>query len=49
MQIGDLVKHIELEYIGIIIIKDDLDYLCVHWSDNAFDWYSECELEVLCE
>ncbi len=50
MQIGDLVKHIELEYIGIIVIKDDLDFLCVDWCDNqGFDWYSEWELEVICK
>ena len=49
MQIGTLVKLIEFEYIGVVIDEDD-SFICIHWSDNeGSDWYSECELEVICK
>ncbi len=48
MQVGTLVKHIEFEYIGVVIDEDD-SFICIHWSDNEGLWVSECELEVLCK
>jgi len=48
MQVGDLVKHTEYDYIGIVIDKDQWNY-CVHWSDNdGWEWYGEHVLEVIC-
>ena len=51
VRIGSLVKHIEYEYIGIITKQDPTcDLWRIHWSDNdGYEWYSECELEVLCK
>ena len=51
---GDLVRHIEFELIGIILMKGfdnwgSLNYR-VHWSGGATsseDWYSECEMEAI--
>ena len=49
MKVGTLVKHIEYEYIGILLEKNDFDHWLVHWgnSPNSDDWYSECEMEVI--
>jgi len=51
MKVGTLVKHIEYEYIGILLEKNDFDHWLVHWgnSPNSDDWYSECEMEVIYE
>ena len=52
MKIGSLVKHIEYEYIGILILQNVSvpNNWRVHWADGSFScWYSECELEVLCK
>ena len=53
MRIGSLVKHIEYEYIGVVIQQgvSTCDKWLVHLSDGVIDhrWCSECELEVLCE
>ncbi len=49
MQVGTLVRHIEYDYIGIVINKDEHNYY-IHWTDDdGCEWYSECELEALCK
>ena len=54
MKIGTLVKHIEHEYIGILVKKGvglDDDSWLVHWNYEHANgcWYSECEMEVINE
>ncbi len=51
MKIGSLVKHIEFECIGIATKQgvSTCDKWLVVWTDNAYNWYTECELEVLCK
>jgi len=51
MKIGTLVKHIEYEYVGIIVDRDDISsQYWIYWGDkNDYDWYTDCELEVLCK
>ena len=51
MRVGSLVKHIEFECIGIATKQgvSTCDKWLVVWTDNAYNWYTECELEVLCE
>ena len=49
MKVGDLVKHIEYDYIGIVINKDEYNYY-IHWTDDdGCEWYGESELEVICK
>jgi len=51
MQVGSLVRHIEYEYIGILTERGLFfgDNWWIHWNDGSRDWYSECELEVICK
>ena len=54
MRVGSLVRHIEWEYIGVVIQQDkssfDGDRWLIGWSDNIRLWWcGACELEVLCE
>ena len=52
MRVGSLVKHIEWEYIGVVIQQgiSTSDRWCVHFRDGVVRdrRCSECELEVLC-
>ena len=53
MRVGSLVKNKEYGYIGIITeeypITSHGRYL-VRWADfDVYDYWSACELEVLCE
>ena len=50
MQIGTLVKHIEREYIGVVV-REGVAWSLIHFSDDAIKdrWCTECELEVLCK
>ena len=50
MQVGDLVKHIEYDYIGIVINKDEYNYY-IHWTDDddGCEWYGEHNLELICK
>ena len=53
MRVGSLVKHIEYEFFAIVIDEYGDGYgqaFHVIRIDNTIsNWYSECELEVLCE
>ena len=52
MKVGDLVRHIEYEYIGVALQQgvSTCDLWHIYWCDGeGSEWYSECELEVLCE
>ena len=51
MQVGTLVRHIEYEYIGVVLKYDyNLSVGEVYWGDSeSSDWYTKCELEVLCK
>ena len=54
MRVGSLVKHIEWEYIGVVIeqgVSTLRPCWLVHRSDGVVQdrWCSECELEVLCK
>ena len=52
MRVGSLVKHIEYEYIGVVIQQgvSTCDNWLVIWVDDVWNCFcSECELEVLCE
>ena len=53
MRVGSLVKHIEYEYIGVVVQQgiSTSDRWCVHFRDGVVRdrWCSECELEVLCK
>ena len=53
MRVGSLVKHIEWEYIGVAIQQGfpTSDKWLIHYTNGVVQvhWYSECELEVLCE
>jgi hypothetical protein len=50
MQVGDLVKHIVWDYIGIVIDKDEcLYYIQVITDDGGCEWYGENVLEVVCK
>ena len=51
MRVGSLVKHIEYEYIGVVIQQGhDNDGWLVYYDNGVVRdrWCSECELEVLC-
>ena len=52
MRVGSLVKHIEYEYIGVVIQQgvSTSDRWRIHFRDGVVQdrWCSECELEVLC-
>jgi len=52
MRVGSLVKHIEWEYIGVVLQQDhDNDVWLVYYDNGVvkYCWCSECELEVVCE
>ena len=50
MRVGSLVKHIEYEFFAIATQWHHDNIWLVVRIDNAIsNWYSECELEVLCE
>ena len=53
MQVGDLVRHIKYGYIGVLVRhgSSSRDRWSIHWSIDhpPSEWYSECELEVLCK
>ena len=56
MEVGDLVKYITTNDIGIVI---DKEYACyddyaikIYWLDGGDpdgDWYDEADLEVICK
>ncbi len=52
MRVGSLVKNIEYGYIGVITDVNSCfcsTYL-IRWADcDVYDYWSACELEVLCE
>ena len=49
MRIGSLVKNKENGYIGVVVKKIDNSYL-IRWVDwGVYDYYTHCELEVLCK
>ena len=49
MRVGTLVKHIEFGNIGITV-QNGGHWWLIKWIDHKRDnWYSDCELEVLCE
>ena len=52
MRVGSLVKHIEYEYIGVVLQQglSTSDRWLVHYDNGVVRdrWCSECELEVLC-
>ena len=52
MRIGSLVKHIEWEYIGVVIQQgvSTCDKWLIHYYKGKapYRWCTECELEVLC-
>ena len=50
MRVGSLVKNKEYGYVGVI--TDDYGHgrYLVRWADfDVYDYWSACELEVLCE
>ena len=50
MKVGDLVKHIEYDYIGIIIDKDEYNYYVqIITDDDGCEWYGESNLELICK
>ena len=49
MQVGTLVKHIEYGHIGVLTEQGQWTRWWIHWNDGSRDWYSECELEVVCK
>ena len=51
MRVGSLVKNIEYDYVGVVTYVDLMqDSYLVRWADfDVYDYYSACELEVLCE
>jgi len=53
MRVGSLVKHIEYEYIGIVIQQgvSTCDLWLVHYDNGVVKdrWCMERELEVLCK
>ena len=53
MQVGSLVRHTEDGCIGILVRHgvSTCDRWTIQWNDNSIpsQWYSECELEVLCK
>ena len=51
MRVGSLVKNKEYDYVGVVTYVDLMqDSYLVRWADlDVYDYYSACELEVLCE
>ncbi len=50
MRVGSLVRHIEHEFFAIATQwYHDNTWLVVRIDNAICNWYSECELEVLCE
>ena len=51
MQVGSLVKNKEYGYVGVVTYVDLMqDSYLIRWADfDVYDYYSACELEVLCE
>ena len=50
MKVGDLVKHIVWDYIGIVIDKDEcLYYIQVITDDDGCEGYGEHVLEAVCK
>ena len=52
MNVGDLVRHVEWEYIGIATKQGDFfgELWLIHFSKGFSPrWCSDCELEVLCK
>ena len=56
MRVGSLVKHIEWDYIGVVLQQGvscgtwQSDRWLIHYDNGVVKqrWCSECELEVLC-
>ena len=52
MRVGSLVKHIEYEYIGVVLQQglSTSDRWLIHYDNGVVKlrWCSEYELEVLC-
>ena len=52
MRVGSLVRHIEWEYIGVVIQQgvSTCDKWLIHYYKGKapYRWCTECELEVLC-
>ena len=50
MRVGSLVRHIEHDFFAIATQwHHDNIWLVVRIDNTISNWYSECELEVLCE
>lgn len=53
MRVGSLVKHIEHGFYAIAIQEHGdgygVNWLLIRIDNTLCNWYSECELEVLCE
>jgi hypothetical protein len=49
MRVGTLVKNNVYGYIGVVT-SITIDGYLIRWADfDVYDYYSACELEVLCE
>jgi len=49
MRVGSLVKNKEYGYIGVVTYIYLHDSYLIRWADfDVYDYYSACELEVLC-
>ena len=53
MRLGSLVRHIEHEFFAIVIDEHGdgygLNFHVIRIDNTISNWYSECELEVICE
>jgi len=53
MQVGSLVKHIELGHIGILTEQggEEGENWWIYWTEYPHyrGWYTECELEAICK
>ena len=51
MRVGSLVKNKVYGYVGVVTYVYFLhDSYLIRWADfDVYDYYSACELEVLCE
>ena len=49
MRVGSLVKNKVYGYVGVVTYVHCLDSYLIRWADcDVYDYYSACELEVLC-
>ena len=49
MRVGTLVKNKEYGYVGVVTYVTSHYFYLIRWADfDVYDYYSACELEVLC-